>query len=108
MMVEGSAEAHDGRQDQMTRLSGWVRRLWGNKMSMNLMFAVRGGGAVDFPFQTPTKLTYAVLAAPGKATRLQLLDDAMKEWGWSNTVRVEKMRAIKALMQNPALTLEMI
>ena len=77
-------------------------------MSTNLMFAVSGGWPVDFPFQTPTKLTYAVLAAPGTVTRLQLLDDAMKEWGWSKTVRVEKLRAIKALMQNPALTLEMI
>jgi len=77
-------------------------------MSMNLMFAVRGGGSVDFPFQTPTKLTYAVLAAPGKATRLQLLDDAMKEWGWSKTVRSQRLTTIKALMQSPALTLEMI
>ena len=77
-------------------------------MSMNLIFAVRGGGSVDFPFQTPTKLTYAVLAAPGKATRLQLLDDEMKKWGWSRTIRCEKMRAIKALMENPVLTLELI
>ena len=77
-------------------------------MSMNLIFMVQGGGSVNFPFQTPTKLTFAVLAAPGKATRLKLLDDAMQEWGWSKTVRSEKLRAIKALMQNPVLTLEMI
>lgn len=75
---------------------------------MNLIFQVRGGGSVDFPFQTPSKLTYAVLAAPGNATRMQLLDDAMHGWGWSKTVRIKKLRDIKALMKNQELTLEMI
>lgn len=77
-------------------------------MSMNLVFVVKGGGTVDFPFQTPTNLTYSVLGEKSKAKRLRMLDDAMKEWGWSKSFRAENIRKIEALMNNPVLKLGMI
>lgn len=59
---------------------------------MNLKF--EGGNGQDFPFQTPTTLTYAVLAAPTKAERLKLIDDAMSSWGWTHDERHERLQVI--------------
>lgn len=50
-------------------------------MSMNLAFQ-KGKVVVDFPFQTPTSLTHAVLATSDQEKRLQLVDAELKAWGW--------------------------
>lgn len=49
-------------------------------MSMNLMFNVKGSTAyVDFPFQTPTDLTYAVIREKDIDKRVQLVKDYIKK-----------------------------
>ena len=43
-------------------------------MSMNLIFDVKGTTAcVDFPYQTKTNFTYAVLAEPDVEVRLSMI-----------------------------------
>jgi hypothetical protein len=43
-------------------------------MSMNLIFEVKGSSAyVDFPFQTPTDLTYAVIREKDIEKRIELI-----------------------------------
>ena len=73
-------------------------------MSRNLVFYVNGGGSVDFPFQTPTAITNAFLAAQTQEEKLNILDAAMKGWGWNKRIRIEKIKTIKELMDNPSLT----
>ena len=73
-------------------------------MSMNLCFHVKGGGYVDFPFQTPTKLSYSVFKAGTKEEKLRLIklylqDCEDREW-------VEQLLSeIKKLLNNPNLEL---
>ena len=44
-------------------------------MSMNLIFDVKDGhGCVDFPFQTPTDLTYKVLEAKSNEERIEIIE----------------------------------
>lgn len=59
-------------------------------MSMNLHFEVSCDcgcvtcekGDLDFPFQTPTDLSYAVMQAEGTPTRLLLIQEELRSWGW--------------------------
>ena len=77
-------------------------------MSLNLVFSVANGVLIDFPFQTPTDLTIAVLSAEHQSDQLSLLDDAMKSWRWGKKKRRTHLISIKALMEAQALTLTMI
>lgn len=77
-------------------------------MSMNLAFEVKGGGIVDFPFQTPTDLSYAVLATKGYKKQLALIDAEMKKWGWEKEIRTEKLNSIEQLLKNPNLKMIVI
>lgn len=73
-------------------------------MSMNLSFKVKGGGYVDFPYQTRTTVSYAVLAATTVEEKLQILREDLsqsdnEEW------QQDTLRAIEALLTNPNLKL---
>lgn len=68
-------------------------------MSMNLAFEVKGGGIIDFPYQTPTKLTKAVLACPTHEDQLKLL---RAEYGDRDLVEIDR------LLHNPNLELIML
>ena len=76
-------------------------------MSLNLVFLVKGGGIVQFPIQTPTKVTLAVLNTKSVRKRLSIINEELKWWGWAKESRVETLKRIEALMDNPNLTLEM-
>ena len=77
-------------------------------MSMNLIFAVEGGGIVDFPFQTSTDLTYAVLNAKTKEEQVALVEKEMRERGFKNDQVKEQLGTVKALLSNPNLSISMI
>lgn len=68
-------------------------------MSMNLAFEVKGGGIVDFPYQTPTRLTKAVLACHTREERLALL---RAERGDQDLAEIDQ------LLQKPNLELIMV
>jgi len=76
-------------------------------MSLNLVFLVKGGGIVQFPIQTPTEVTLAVLNTKSRRERLRIINEELKWWGWAKESRVETLKRIEALMDNPNLTLEM-
>ena len=76
-------------------------------MSLNLVFLVKGGGIVQFPIQTPTEVTYAVLTAKGRKHRLRIINEELKKWAWDEKDRKDTLKKIKTLMSNPNLTLEM-
>ncbi|KFZ25799.1 MAG: hypothetical protein KQ78_02004 [Candidatus Izimaplasma bacterium HR2] len=48
-------------------------------MSMNLIIEYHGGGYGVFPFQTPTKLTYRVVALKTQKEQYAELEKYMKE-----------------------------
>ena len=78
-------------------------------MSMNLCFDVKGGkGMVDFPFQTPTELTYAVLKETDNTKRLEMPRSAMEEYGWHKKDIEETLEEIEGLMKSPNLELSLI
>jgi hypothetical protein len=76
-------------------------------MSLNLVFLVKGGGIVEFPIQTPTKVTLAVLNAKSVRKRLSIINEELKTWEWTKEGRKETMKKIRVLMSNPELTLKM-
>ena len=76
-------------------------------MSLNLVFLVKGGGIVQFPIQTPTEVTLAVLNTKSRSERLRIINEELKRWEWTKRGRTETMKRIKHLMDNPSLTLEM-
>jgi hypothetical protein len=76
-------------------------------MSANLIFKVKGGGHVDFPFQSPIDLTYAVLAEPNIRKKLTLIDEKMQRWWWGKETRQKIISNIEALLKNPNLILTM-
>jgi hypothetical protein len=51
-------------------------------MSMNLAFEKPNGEYVDFPFQTPTKLTREVIAEPSNIEKLRLIKEYLEEEDW--------------------------
>lgn len=73
-------------------------------MSMNLYFEVVGGGHVEFPFPTPTSLTYAVYREPSKEKRLKLIRDYLDGYG-DEEYAMELFDHTKYLMDNPNLIL---
>lgn len=78
-------------------------------MSMNLVFSVNGGaGYVGFPFQTPTKLTRAVMRTDSHTERLALIKAHVSEWETDNNYKESIMRQIIDLFNNPNLTLTLI
>lgn len=79
-------------------------------MSMNLVFKVKNVNAyVDFPFQTSTKLTHAVLNAEG-SSRIQLIADHIHECAeyLSEGEQEILISECKELMEAPELELTLI
>jgi len=75
-------------------------------MSLNLVFLVKGGGIVQFPIQTPTEVTLAVLNTKSRRERLRIINEELKHWEWDKG-RKEAMKKIRVLMDNPELILSM-
>ena len=61
-------------------------------MSMNPTF--EDGTGRKFPFQTPTQLTYAVLAVSTKAEQLTLINEQLARWDWDADQRFNTMQVI--------------
>ena len=76
-------------------------------MSLNLVFLVKGGGVVQFPIQTPTEVTLAVLNTKSHKERLRIINEELKTWGWDKKERAETLNKIETLMDNPNLKLDM-
>jgi hypothetical protein len=77
-------------------------------MSMNLVFETKSHHIIDFPFQTPTNLTYSVLALKTNEERLKLLQEHIEKCGWDSDIKVQVMEEIKSLMASPELKLSYI
>ena len=76
-------------------------------MSLNLVFLVKGGGIVQFPIQTPTEVTLAVLNTKSRRERLRIINEELKQREWTKRGRTETIKRIKLLMDNPNLKLDM-
>ena len=76
-------------------------------MSLNLVFLVKGGGIVQFPIQTPTEVTLAVLNTKSRRERLRIINEELKQWEWTKRGRTKTIKRIKLLMDNPNLKLDM-
>lgn len=79
-------------------------------MSINLYFVARSGRkrVVDFPFQTPTTLSYAMMTTKTTEARLALVDDEMKKWGWTTSERESCLKRVRVLLEDPDLQLTII
>jgi len=77
---------------------------------MNLYFSARRGPAfLDFPYQTQTEISYAVMAATTIEERMEIIrkDLEGRREGWSNELVDEILADILQNMENPDLILEM-
>ena len=75
-------------------------------MSMNLHFCTKSGGFfIDFPFQTPTVLTHAVMAEKDNTKRLKLIREHMITSGWEQENINRVMAEIEIMVNNPKLEL---
>ena len=76
-------------------------------MSMNLVFrCIDGSGYVDFPWQTRTDVTYAVLNATTDNEKLKILKDSISDW---DADLIEgRMAQVIRLLNSPHLELTMI
>jgi len=77
-------------------------------MSINLVFDVKGGGIIDFPFQTTTELTYAVLKETNKEKQLKLIRKELELNKYTKKEINATLRKIEALMKSPDLKLDMV
>ena len=78
-------------------------------MSMNLCFVVKNSDTImDFPFQTPTKLTYAVLAAKTPEAKRKLICKHMNDVKWTAETKKIMLDRFDALMASPNLQLYLI
>ena len=79
-------------------------------MSFNLIFITKAEPAeiIDFPFQTPTQLTFAVINEKDPPARKTLILEHMTKCGWEKEVVDSMMEKIESMMNNPALHLSYI
>ena len=77
-------------------------------MSMNLVFLDTGGGILDFPYQTRTELSYAVLDADSEEEQLQLIREDVKRFREPGEDVERMMSKIRKLLRDPGLTLGVI
>lgn len=83
-------------------------------MSMNLIFDIKDvkdnrlPGHVDFPFQTPTDLTYDVLNAETIEGKLDLIKKVMVSWKWDENHISNTLSEIESLLKCKHLELSMI
>ena len=75
---------------------------------MNLYFRVKDAptfAIVDFPWQTPTKVTYAVISAFTVEEKLKILRDSLSDWGWEDDIIEEKLKEVEQLLASDNLEL---
>ncbi len=83
-------------------------------MSTNLCFSVKKCktcghvGHVEFPFQTSTELTYAVLKLETTEERLALIRETLIGYSWGKEDIEKYMCEIEALLTSPTLELGLI
>jgi hypothetical protein len=78
-------------------------------MSMNLCFLTRHTRRrVNFPFQTPTDLTYAVMDAKSNFEKRKLLEQFMDEQKWFDDTREDTLTAFDRLMADTNLQLSIV
>ena len=74
---------------------------------MNLYFKVSDAPTftkVDFPWQTPTKVTHAVINASTLRERLEILRESISYW--EDDIIEEKIKEAEQLLTSDALELE--
>lgn len=79
-------------------------------MSFNLIFITKAESAeiIDFPFQTPTQLTFAVINEKDPTARKKLILEHMTKCGWEKEIIDSMMEKVENLMSNPSLHLTYI
>ncbi len=81
-------------------------------MSMNLCFTTKiGVHHVDFPFQTSTDLTYAVLKAKDEEARMKLIKDEVMNFvagGLDKEHGDDIIERVRELMRDKSLVLSLI
>lgn len=73
-------------------------------MSYNLAFK-KGNKLIDFPFQSSTKLTKAVLAATYIEDRLQLIEQQLELYGWEEEEISKVIDFIQDNLKDETITL---
>jgi hypothetical protein len=75
---------------------------------MNLAFIhVADGRTLGFPFQTPTEVSKAVMAAPTTHAKLEILLHEMDSREWDPLWIADTLEAIAFCMKDPELKLVM-
>lgn len=77
-------------------------------MSMNLIFRHKVGGYIDFPIQTPTELTKAVLREKSDKKKLAMIKKYMIECDWEPDDIKLDMKQIKGLLEDKNIVLDEI
>lgn len=79
-------------------------------MSMNLIFTIKDCpiSSVEFPFQTPTDLTYDVLNAKSMEEKLELIKNCLIQWDTEEQMINEILEEVESLLLNDKLELSMI
>jgi len=79
-------------------------------VSMNLIFTVKDCSiaSVEFPFQTPTDLTYCVLNAKSMEEKLELIKNCLIQWDTEEQRINEILAEVESLLLNDKLELSMI
>jgi hypothetical protein len=75
---------------------------------MNLAFTTRDGHFVEFPFQTPTDLSYAVINLRTTEAKLELIENQIRKWGWDEEEISEMMSEVRIMMTDPTLELTVV
>lgn len=75
-------------------------------MSTNLIFMTTYcWRSVDFTFQTPTALTYAVLNAKTTEERIEIIKNLMIKWSWDEEDIDRLTKEITEMLNDPTLKL---
>ena len=64
-------------------------------MSMNLIFKNPRGEYLEFPVQTPTRLTKAVLNTQDDTKKIELIIEFLKDCDWEEEDLIEAITEIK-------------
>lgn len=65
----------------------------------------RESDAMDFPFQTPTELSYAVIEENDTEKQLSLIEKHLKDREWGKKEIRDMIKKIKELLEDPKLRL---
>jgi hypothetical protein len=77
-------------------------------MSMNLAFRTRKYHYVEFPFQTPTDLSYKVLNTKTTKARLEHIENYLKETFLDQETIQNLLEQTKSMFEDPDLILDIV